>query len=84
MYVEFVGFKKQEEKEQVAKCVCQDDRMDNTVQVQFKSGTEAVTYCSLQATFEVRGCMTVNGFQHKIHKRVSIVCQDQKLYSECN
>ena len=68
MYVEFVGFKKQEEKEQVAKCVWQDDRMDNTIQVQFKSGTEAVTYCSLQATFEVRGCMTVNGFQHKIHK----------------
>jgi hypothetical protein len=58
MYVEFVGFMKQEKKKQVLKHVWQDDRMDNTIQVQFKSSTEAVTYCSLQATFEVRGCVT--------------------------
>jgi hypothetical protein len=58
MYVEFVGLKKQEKKKQVANHIWQDDRMDNTVQVQFKSGTEAVTCCSLQATFEVRDRMT--------------------------
>jgi hypothetical protein len=34
MYVDFVGFKKQENKKQVAKRVLQDDRMDNTIQVQ--------------------------------------------------
>jgi hypothetical protein len=43
VYVEFVGFKKQEIKKQVAKHVWQDDRMDNTIHVQFKRGTEAVT-----------------------------------------
>jgi hypothetical protein len=58
MYVDFVGFKKQEKRKQVAKHVWQDDRMDNTMQVQFKSSTEAVTYSSLQATFEVRGRIT--------------------------
>jgi hypothetical protein len=59
MYVEFVGFKKQEKKKkEFAKHFWQDYRMDNTLQVQFKSSTAAVTYCSLQATFEVRGRMT--------------------------
>ena len=58
MYAYFVGFRKQEKKKQVAKHVWQDDRIDNTIDVQFKSGTEAVTDCSFQATFEVRGRMT--------------------------
>jgi len=39
MYVAFVGFKKQEKMKQVAKYLWQDDRMDNTIQVQFKSST---------------------------------------------
>jgi hypothetical protein len=63
VYVDFVGIQK---KKKVAKHVWQDYRIDHTMQVQFKSGTESVTDCSLQATFEVRGHMTVNGFQHKI------------------
>jgi len=58
MYVEFVGFKKQEKKKEFAKHFRQDYRMDNTIQVQFKSSTAAVTNCSLHATFEVRGRMT--------------------------
>lgn len=45
-------------KTQLAKFLWQDDKMDNTKQIQIKSGTEAVIFCSLKATFELRGLLT--------------------------
>jgi hypothetical protein len=52
----------------------QDDRMDNTIQVQ----------STLSRLWGERPHDTVNDFQHKTCKWVSIVCQDHKLYTDCN